>query len=180
MKFDSSSNYINFRNQFKDFQRQYAYSVSFQGGLYADVGLNSTLFYPQKIKIDSNSIENANTSQGYGNILRIIPAGFFNPRKISMLLEMSREEDSNLFSKFQKIITLIGGYDVDGSASNASFSYMKIRPMTITVNMYDENANNPKKIIIKECWPISINNATFSSLGEDGFITFQINFLANK
>jgi len=181
MKYDSSKNYSNFRNQFKDFQRQYAYCVHFDGGFYTATGLNSSLFYPQKIKIDSNSIENANTSQGYSNILRHIPAGFFNPRKISMMFEMNREQSQSIYNKFLSIIGVIGGFDVSGAASNASYTYTgSALPMSVNILMFDENGNNPNELKIKECWPVSIINTTFSSLGEDGFITFQVNFIANK
>jgi len=179
MKYDGSKNYTSFRNQFKDFQRQYAYSVYFDGGLYTEVGLSNKIYYPQKIKIDSNSIENANTSQGYGNILRHIPAGFFNPRKISMMFEMNREESENIYNKFLSIIGTIGGFD-GPVASSSSITYNPILLMSVKIQMLDENGNNPNDLKIKECWPVSVVNATFSSLGEDGFITFQVNFIANK
>jgi len=179
MKYDGSKNYTSFRNQFKDFQRQYAYCVYFDGGLYTEVGLHNKIYYPQKIKIDSNSIENANTSQSYGNILRHIPAGFFNPRKISMMFEMNRTESENIYNKFLTIIGTIGGFDGHQFGSS-SITYSPILPMSVKIRMLDENGMNPNDLKINECWPVSVVNATFSSLGEDGFITFQVNFIANK
>jgi len=173
MKYDSSNNYTNFRNQFKDFQRQYAYYVCFLGGLYNEVGLNSSAFYPQKVKIDSVSIDTANTTQGYGNVLRNIPAGFFTPRKISMMFEMSREKSQGIYGKFEEIIRAIGGDPPD-------YSYAAIRPMSVIIELVDENGSNANSLKINECWPVSIVNANLSSLGEDGYVTFQVNFIANK
>jgi len=185
MKYDNSKNYTSFRNQFKDFQRQYAYSVAFSGGWYQAVGLTESIWYPQKIKLDSISIDSANISQGYTNVLRYIPVGFFNPRKISMMFEVSRD-DKDPHTLFSDIIKLIGGSYYNTSTFNNSISssgvsvYENILNMSVHINKYDENGGNPQKIVIDECWPVSVVNATFSSLGEDGYITFQVNFIANK